>query len=125
MPDEVFSILGYRPTARQAEYHALSRSNYRTLIVSGSGGGKTKALVMETIYQAANTPNALIGYVRRSYPELQYSFVEELGRMDLGLLSVKWNSTKMWLEFPNGSRILCLYAENMVDAYRMAGAQFK
>jgi hypothetical protein len=84
-------------------------------------------LLMDAIHNAVNFPGMKIACFRRTYPELEESFLTELGtrRGYARELGAKWNGTNKILSFPNGSIINFLYAENMVDASRVQGGQYQ
>ncbi len=86
----------------------------------------TAALLMDALYNAANYPGMRIGCVRRTYPELEESFIAQLQKwrfaQDLG---ARWNATKRMLSFPNGSVVNFVYAENAQDATRIQGSEYQ
>ena len=91
----------------------------------------TAAFIMEALWLAANFPGIRIGCFRRSYPELEESFLQELARRQFARpLSVAfggsppvWNATNKVLKFPNGSSINFTYAETVQDASRILGGE--
>lgn len=124
---DAFSALGYTPTERQSVFHKASRERIDAILYGGAaGGGKSCAFLMDAIWHAANIPGIKIGCFRRSYPELEESFLAELGRRGYAHeLGAKWNSTNKVLKFPNGSIINFSYAENLVDASRILGGEYQ
>jgi hypothetical protein len=129
VPPEVdaFTLLGYTPTTRQQAFHEASRSKIDAILYGGAaGGGKSCAFIMDAIWHAANIPGMKIGCFRRSYPELEESFLAELAKRNYARdLGAKWNATKYVLKFPNGSIINFSYAENLVDASRILGGEYQ
>jgi len=124
---DVFGILGYVPTERQKVFHAASAERIDAILYGGAaGGGKTAAFLMDALYNAANFPGIKIGCFRRSYPELEESFLAQLTKWNYGRdLGAKWNSTNKVLKFANGSVINFTYAENLVDASRILGGEYQ
>lgn len=129
MPDtvDVFGILGYTPSERQQAFHEASRQKIDAILYGGAaGGGKTCAFIMEALWLAANYPGIRIGCFRRSYPELEESFLQELARRQFGRpLGATWNATNKVLKFPNGSSINFTYAETVQDASRILGGEYQ
>ena len=124
---DVFGILGYTPTERQEVFHATSAEKVDAILYGGAaGGGKTAAFLMDALYNAANFPGMRIGCFRRSYPELEESFLAQLAKWDYAkALGAKWNTTNKILKFANGSVINFTYAENLVDASRILGGEYQ
>jgi len=124
---DVFEILGYTPTERQKVFHETSAEKVDAILYGGAaGGGKTAAFLMDALYNAANFPGMRIGCFRRSYPELEESFLAQLAKWDYAkALGAKWNTTNKILKFANGSVINFTYAENLVDASRILGGEYQ
>jgi hypothetical protein len=132
MPAKVdtFKILGYTPTERQAVFHEASMAEaeiFGILYGGAAGGGKSCAFLMDAIYNAVNYPKMRIGCVRRTYPELEESFIAPLlakwgGAKALG---GRWNGTKKMLSFPNGSVINFVYAETVQDVTNIQGGEYQ
>ena len=128
-PPEVdaFAALDYTPTAKQQIFHDLSRSRVNSILFGGAaGGGKSCAMLLESIYCAVNNAGMSIACIRRTYNELEESFIKELRKRGYArALGAKWNQTKLNLTFPNGSIINFTYAENEVDASRIQGGEYQ
>ena len=124
---DVFKILNYEPHDRQKVFHSASAERIDAILYGGAaGGGKTAAFLMDALYNAANYPGMRIGCFRRSYPELEESFLSQLAKWNYARdLGAKWNNTNKMLKFPNGSIINFTYAENLVDASRILGGEYQ
>jgi len=124
---DVFGILGYEPHERQKVFHTASAERIDAILYGGAaGGGKTAAFLMDALWNAANFPGIKIGCFRRSYPELEESFLAQLAKWGYAKdLGAKWNSTNKVLKFANGSVINFTYAENLVDASRILGGEYQ
>jgi len=124
---DAFEILGYTPTPRQLAFHEASRERLDAILYGGAaGGGKSCAFVMDAIWNATNFPGMKIGCFRRTYNELEESFLAELAKRNYArAVGAKWNSTNRVLKFPNGSVINFSYAENLVDASRILGGEYQ
>ena len=124
---DVFTPLGYTPHAKQQKFHEMSRERVGAILFGGAaGGGKSCALLMEAIHCAVNFPNMRIACIRRTYNELNESFLAELRKRGYAKsLGAKWNQTQYMLRFPNGSEINFTYAENEIDASRLLGGEYQ
>ena len=135
-PDEVdtFSLMEYDPTPRQQAFHDASWNRVDRIFYGGAvGGGKSCAALMDAIRFAANFPKIRIGMHRKSYPELEKSFIRELGKWDFGKklaplwhgVPPRWNKTAKILSFPNGSVIEFMYAETVADVTKIQGGEYQ
>jgi hypothetical protein len=70
--------LGYTPFPKQQEFHA-SPAKYR-LFGGAAGPGKSKALLMEAILQAHETPGSNTLLLRRTCPELEQTLLHYFRR---------------------------------------------
>ena len=124
---DVFDLLDYEPTPRQQAFHEASKERLDAILYGGAaGGGKSCAFVMDAIWNAANFPGMKIGCFRRTYNELEESFLAELAKRGYArAVGAKWNSTQKVLKFPNGSVINFSYAENLQDASRILGGEYQ
>src|ERR1019366_8751367 len=129
VPEEVdvFTPLDYKPHERQKIFHTMSRQRINAILYGGAaGGGKSAALLMESIYCAVNFSGMRIGCIRRTYNELEESFLAELTKRQYAkAVGGKWNNTAKTLKFPNGSVINFTYAENEIDASRLLGGEYQ
>lgn len=125
---DVWTPLGYEPTPKQQIFHDLSAERIHAILYGGAaGGGKSCALLMEAIHCAANYPGMRIGCFRRTYPELEESFIGPLAQRwgYARALDAKWNQSDKVLKFPNGSVINFTYAETTKDASRILGGEYQ
>ena len=131
---DTFSLLGYVPTPRQQEFHEASWNRADRIFYGGAvGGGKSCAALMDAIRYAANFPKIAIGMHRKSFPELDKSFIRELGKWDFAKnlaplwngIPPRWNKTSKILSFPNGSIIEFMYAETVADVTKIQGAAYQ
>jgi len=124
---DVFEPLGYVPTKKQKQFHKLSRERINAILYGGAaGGGKSAAMTLEAIHNAVNFPGMRIGCIRRTYGELEESFLAELSKREwCHAFNARWNQADHVLKFPNGSIINFTYAENEKDASRLLGGEYQ
>lgn len=124
---DVFTPMGYTPHDRQKVFHNLSSDRVYSILFGGSrGGGKSAACTMDAIHNAVNFPGMRIGCVRKTYVELEQSFIPELAKRGFAeTFGARWNGTDHALRFPNGSRIDFTYAANDQDAAHLLGGEYQ
>ncbi|WP_181799422.1 terminase family protein [Kitasatospora acidiphila] len=121
---DVFGILDYTPTERQAEFHAADE--FAVMYGGALGGGKSKALTMEAIRACVRYPGLRVGAYRRTYGELKESLLAELANVGYAsALGAVWSASEYELRFPNRSLIMFRYAENVKDATRRQGGAYQ
>jgi Terminase large subunit, T4likevirus-type, N-terminal len=121
---DVFGLLGYVPTPKQAEFHAATE--FSVLFGGSAGGGKSRALTAEAVRACVRYPGIRVGAFRRTYPELKESLIAELAQMGYAsALGAVWNGSDFELRFTNGSLLMFRYAETLTDATRRQGGQYQ
>jgi hypothetical protein len=121
---DVFGILGYEPSERQAEFHNATEQD--VLYGGAAGGGKSYAIVMEAFKSAIRHPGIRILIMRRTFDELAESIFPVLAKHRYGLkLGARWNGSEKELRFSNGSILRCRYLETAADASRRQGGQYQ
>lgn len=121
---DVFGLLEYEPTPKQALFHAATE--FSVLFGGSAGGGKSRAVTAHALRECIRHPGIRVGAFRRTYGELKESLLAELAELGFGqALGAKWNGTEYELRFDNGSLIMFRYAENMTDATRRQGGQYQ
>ena len=114
--------LGYDAFPKQQEFHE-SPAKYR-LFGGAAGPGKSKALLMEAILQAHETPGAQTLLLRRTFPELEQSLLYYFRRDVPRELYKSFNESKHVVEWQNGSTTRFGYCQNESDVYQYQGAEF-
>src|SRR6202162_2522796 len=113
---------GYKPFARQKEFHD-SDAKYR-LFGGAAGPGKTKALLYEAIYQGHKHPGVDTLLLRRTFPELEASLITYFRRDVPRELYEKYNEAKHVVTWLNGSTTRFAYCASENDVYRYQGAEY-
>jgi phage terminase large subunit len=114
--------LGYHPFPKQQDFHA-SAAKYR-LFGGAAGPGKSKALLMEAILQANDTPGSNTLLLRRTFPELETSLLHYFRRDVPRELYKSFNESKHVVEWQNGSTTRFGYCQSESDVYQYQGAEF-
>jgi hypothetical protein len=121
---DVFALIGYEPSERQAEFHAATE--FDVLYGGAAGGGKSVALVAEGLRDCARYPGLRTLLVRRTYDELEESIFPALRKFDYGrAVGAKWNGTSRELQFTNGSLFRFRYMETLAHATRRQGGEYQ
>ena len=112
----------YHPFAKQREFHA-ARAKYR-LFGGAAGPGKSKALLMEGIFQANEHPGADTLLLRRSFPELEQSLLLYFRRDVPRELYRSFHESKHVVTWHNGSTTRFGYCQRENDVYQYQGSEF-
>lgn len=113
--------LFYTPLPSQLKFHN-SEARFR-LYGGAAGGGKTKALRMETVRQCRSAPNFRALFMRRTFPELKRTIIDNL-KQELPAGTYTYNASEKVMRFDNGSSITFGYCEYDHDVERYQGAEF-
>jgi hypothetical protein len=120
---ERFAVkLGYTPFPKQQEFHA-SPAKYR-LFGGAAGPGKSKALLMEAILQAHETPGSNTLLLRRTFPELEQTLLHYFRRDVPRELYKNFYESKHLVEWTNGSTTRFGYCQSEHDVYQYQGSEF-
>ena len=127
-PDQdVFELLGYTPDPAQERFHAATEFDVGYGGIAGAG--KSMALVMEGIKQAATYPGMRVGAFRRTYDELEESLLSKVMLLQAPLEehfgARLIGGGRPELRFRNGSVIRFRYAETLQDATRRQGGEYQ
>jgi phage terminase large subunit len=112
----------YKPFPRQKEFHD-SQAKYR-LFGGAAGPGKTKALLLEAIFQANRYPSVDTLLLRRTFPELEKSLLTQFRRDVPRDLYKGYNDSKHVVTWHNGSTTHFGYSASENDIYQSQGAEF-
>jgi phage terminase large subunit len=112
----------YKPFPKQQEFHR-NPAKYR-LFGGAAGPGKTKALLWEGITQAVENQGASVLLLRRTFPELEMSFLKEWSEIPVREWGITWNDSKHVAKFSNGSTLRFGYCRLEKDVYQYQGAEF-
>lgn len=121
---DVFDLIGYSPSPKQAEFHAARE--FDILYGGAAGGGKSAALVAEGLRACARYPGLRCLLVRRTYDELEESIFPALRKFHMGEpVGARWNGTTRELSFTNGSLFRFRYMETLAHASRRQGGEYQ
>jgi len=115
-PPDTFDRLGYTPTARQAEFHAIpiydDDGPWDVLLGGAMGGGKSTSLLYDALAKADQHPGIEVWYVRNTFPDLKREVVGQLERIRFAAdIGGRWNGGDFVLRLPRGSLIRFLHAD--------------
>jgi hypothetical protein len=120
---DVFAKLRYKPTPKQAEFHAATE--YDVVFGGSRGSGKSLAVLMEGIARCVHVPGLRALGLRRTYPELKATLLLELARHGYAKkLGATWNGSDYVLKFPNGSILQLGYCDSLSDTSRYQGTSW-
>ena len=115
--------IDYKPTAKQAIFHASPANEI--LYGGAAGGGKTKAIIMDAFFRTATFPNTTAVIFRRTYRELEDTDIKE-AIASYPKEVATYNAGRHEFMLKNGSKILFRHCENESDRFDYSGleAQF-
>lgn len=114
--------LKYKAFPKQEEFHR-SKKKYR-LFGGAAGPGKSKALLMEAILQADETPGANTLLLRRTFPELEGSLLLYFRRDVPREIYASFNEAKHTVTWRNGSTTRFGYSQSENDIYQYQSSEF-
>ncbi|MDR3052221.1 MAG: phage terminase large subunit [Oscillospiraceae bacterium] len=112
--------LDYRPTAKQALFHASQA--HEVFYGGAAGGGKSRAIVMDALLRGLKTPGFQAYLFRRTYPELEDTLISEARRSIPRALG-SYAAASHDLRLPNGSRLCFRHCQREKDIYLYQGAE--
>ena len=104
------------------EFHACP-AKYR-LFGGAAGPGKSRALLEEACIQANETPGADTIVLRRTFPELEQTIIEQFRRHIPREMYRSYNDSKHIVTWWNGSTTRFGYCQSENDVYQYQGAEF-
>lgn len=114
--------ISYRPTPKQAAFHATSANE--VLYGGAAGGGKTKALIMDAFFRTLQHPGTTAVIFRRTYQELEDTDIKE-AMSSYPSEVAKYNAGRHEFKMVNGSRILFRHCEHEEDRFRYSGIEIQ
>jgi len=113
--------INYEPTPRQRVFHK-SPKKYR-LYGGAAGGGKSEAVLYESVALCLEENNVNGALFRRSYPELEGTLIKRfLEKIDNRLY--RYNATKHIAFFHNGSRLNFCHCKHENDVYAYQSVEY-
>ena len=115
-------VLDYRPTPKQAIFHASCANE--VLYGGAAGGGKTRALVEDAFMRCAKYPKTTAVIFRRTYRELIDTDIKEA--LDCYPTEAgKYIAGNFEFRLVNGSKILFRHCENIKDKNKYRGIEIQ
>lgn len=112
--------LNYKPTPKQAMFHASPANEI--LFGGAAGGGKTKSLVMDALLRCLKWPNTTAVIFRRTYKELEDTDIKE-AKASYPKGVAEYNAGRHEFKLKNGSMILFRHCENESDRFDYSGLE--
>lgn len=106
-------VINYEPNEKQKKFHACGATE---VVYGGSkGGGKSCALVMESLAYGLEHPGAVIYLFRRKYDDLEANIIREW-REKVPKELYKYNEQKHMATLTNGTNVFFRYVKNKIEA---------
>ena len=115
-------VIDYKPTPKQAMFHA-SKAN-EILFGGAAGGGKSKAIVMDALFRCLQFPETHAYIFRRTYRELEDTIIKEVRESYPEGLG-QYNASRYEITFPNKSVIHFRHCAHIADMYSYKGAEIQ
>lgn len=111
-------VIDYEPNSKQAIFHACGSTE---VVYGGAkGGGKSCALVMETLAYSLEYAGATCYLFRETYDDLEANLIREWKeKVPIDLYT--YNESKHIATLPNGSVVKFRYIRNLLDAQKYQG----
>lgn len=114
----------YTASDRQTAFHTTVADE--KLYGGAAGGGKTAAIVAESVTLALEYPGIPINLFRRTIPELKATIIPEINKQCSAYIKaghMVWHGQDRKFTLSNGSTIILNYLDNDNDIYRYQGAE--
>ena len=112
----------YRPTAKQAAFHATKANE--VLYGGAAGGGKTKALIMDAFFRCIQNPGTTAVVFRRTYQELEDTDIKE-ALSSYPAAVARYNAGRHEFTLVNKSKILFRHCEHESDRFNYSGIEIQ
>lgn len=121
---KIVKVPDYTASERQTMFHTTIADE--KLYGGAAGGGKTAAIVAESVTLALEYPGIPINLFRRTIPELKATILPEIYKQCAEYINaghMQWHSQDRRFTLKNGSQIILNYLDTDNDIYRYQGAE--
>ncbi len=112
--------ISYRPTPKQAAFHATDANE--VLYGGAAGGGKSKAIVMDALARCLRYPDTHAYIFRRTYSELEDTVIKE-AKSSYPRELAEYNVGRHEMKLFNGSVIHFRHCASVSNMYDYSGAE--